>query len=480
MRMLLHAAGDDDNTLELINQPWSEHDTQVLVVTAIGIAVVVLLITMLKMHGFLALTIGSLFVAIGSGIPLGDVAGVFETGVGDVLGTVGVLVVLGAMLGKLLADSGGADEIVDKIFRGSTGSLPWRMALIAFLIGIPMFFEVGLVLLIPVIMLAVRRSGLPAMLLAMPALAGLSVLHGFVPPHPGPLAAIGNLGADVGITMALGLVIAVPTVIIAGPVWGRFAAKLVPIGAQGGGGGIVAGDTDGGSGGSGEPGTVKTRNPTFVLTLVTILSPVILMLVRAGVEVWASPDSWFFPFVSFIGEPLVALLIAVLLAMITFGTSVGFSLGTLGSKMTESLKPIASATMIVGAGGGFKAVLVEGGTGIAIGKAAVAMSLSILLLGWLIAVLVRIATGSATVAIVTASGIVAPLATGLTPTHLALLVLAIGAGSLILSHVNDAGFWLVKEYFGMTVGQTLKTWTVMETIIAVLGLLFTWLLWLVV
>ncbi|GAB6939296.1 gluconate:H+ symporter [Isoptericola variabilis] len=476
MHALLQAAGDDDNTLELINQPWSEHDTQVLVVTAIGIAVVVLLITMLKMHGFLALTIGSLFVAIGSGIPLGDVAGVFETGVGDVLGTVGVLVVLGAMLGKLLADSGGADEIVDKIFRGSTGSLPWRMALIAFLIGIPMFFEVGLVLLIPVIMLAVRRSGLPAMLLAMPALAGLSVLHGFVPPHPGPLAAIGNLGADVGITMALGLLIAVPTVIIAGPVWGRFAAKLVPIGAQGGGGGIVAAD----DAGSGEPGTVKTHNPTFVLTLVTILSPVILMLVRAGVEVWASPDSWFFPFVSFIGEPLVALLIAVLLAMITFGTSVGFSLGTLGSKMTESLKPIASATMIVGAGGGFKAVLVEGGTGIAIGKAAVAMSLSILLLGWLIAVLVRIATGSATVAIVTASGIVAPLATGLTPTHLALLVLAIGAGSLILSHVNDAGFWLVKEYFGMTVGQTLKTWTVMETIIAVLGLVFTWLLWLVV
>lgn len=476
MRTLLQAAGDDDNTLELINQPWSQHDTQVLVVTAIGIAIVVLLITMLKMHGFVALTIGSLFVAIGSGIPLGDVAGVFEGGVGDVLGSVGVLIVLGAMLGKLLADSGGADEIVDKIFRGGTGSLPWRMALIAFLIGIPMFFEVGLVLLIPVIMLAVRRSGLPAMLLAMPALAGLSVLHGFVPPHPGPLAAIGNLGADVGITMALGLVIAVPTVIIAGPVWGRFAAKLVPIGAQGGGGGIVAEDT----GGSGEPGTVKTRNPTFTLTLVTILSPVVLMLVRAGVEVWASEDSWFYPFVSFIGEPLVALLIAVLLAMITFGSSVGFSLSTLTVKMTDSLKPIASATMIVGAGGGFKAVLVEGGTGIAIGKAAVAMSLSILLLGWLIAVLVRIATGSATVAIITASGIVAPLATGLTPTHLALLVLAIGAGSLILSHVNDAGFWLVKEYFGMTVGQTLKTWTVMETIIAVLGLVFTWLLWLVV
>lgn len=474
MRSLLLAATDDD-TLEQINQPWAGHDTQVLVVTAIGIAVVVLLITLLKMHGFLALTLGSLFVAIGSGIPLGDVAGVFESGVGEVLGSVGVLVVLGAMLGKLLADSGGADEIVDKIFRGGSGSLPWRMALIAFLIGIPMFFEVGLVLLIPVIMLAVRRSGLPAMLLAMPALAGLSVLHGFVPPHPGPLAAIGNLGADVGITMALGLLISVPTVILAGPVWGRFAARLVPIGAQGSGGGIVAEDA---ADGSGEPGTVKTRNPTFTLTLVTILSPVFLMLLRAGVEVWADPSAWFYPFVMFVGEPLVALIIAVLLAMITFGSGVGFSPSTLTSKMTESLKPIASATMIVGAGGGFKAVLVDGGTGVAIGKASVALSLSVLLLGWLIAALVRVATGSATVAIVTASGIVAPLAEGLSPTHLALLVLAIGAGSLILSHVNDAGFWLVKEYFGMTVGQTLKTWTVMETLIAVLGLAFTGLLWL--
>ena len=474
MHALLQAAGDDD-TLELINQPWSSHDTQVLVVTAIGIALVVLFIVVMKMHGFLALILGSVFVGIGSGIPLADVAKTIETGVGAVLGGVGVLIVLGAMLGKLLADSGGADEIVAKILHGGKGSLPWRMALIAFIIGIPMFFEVGLVLLIPVIMLAVRRSGLPAMLLAMPALAGLSALHGFIPPHPGPLAAIANLGADVGTTMALGLLISIPVVVLSGPVWGRFAARLVPIGAQGSGGGIVADDA-----GSGEPGTVAVRRPTFALTLTTILSPVVLMLLRAAVEVWGDPSAGYYGFIEFIGEPMIALLIAVLLAMVTFGTSVGFSLSGIASKMTDSLKPIASATMIVGAGGGFKQVLVDGGTGIAIGKAAVAMSLSVLLLGWMIAALVRIATGSATVATITASGIVAPLAAGLSPTHLALVVLAVGAGSLILSHVNDAGFWLVKEYFGMTVGQTLKTWTVMETLIAVLGLAFTALLWIVV
>jgi len=222
---------------------------------------------------------------------------------------------------------------------------------------------------------------------------------------------------------------------------------------------------------------LPTRRPTFTWTLITILAPVVLMLIRAAADVWMSEDAWIYPFLQFIGEPLVALLIAVLLAMVTFGTTVGFSATTLTKKASESLMPIVSATMIVGAGGGFKQVLVDGGTGIAIGKVAVELSLSVLVLGWMVAVLVRLATGSATVAIVTASGIVAPLATGVSSSHLALLVLAIGAGSLIFSHVNDAGFWLVKEYFGMTVGQTIKTWSIMETIIAVVGLILTWSLW---
>ncbi|MDQ6752217.1 MAG: GntP family permease, partial [Actinomycetota bacterium] len=243
------AAGDD--TIKAIHEPWAGHDTQVLVVAAIGIAIVVLLIVWLKMHPFLALTIGSLFVGIGSGIALGGVALSFETGVGAVLGNVGVLIVLGAMLGKLLADSGGADEIVDTLLKGSPKVLPWKMALIAFIIGIPMFFEIGLVLLIPVIMLAVRRSRRPAMLLAIPALAGLSVLHGFIPPHPGPLAAIANLHANIGITLAIGLAIAIPTVIIAGPLFSRLAAKWVPIGVAGAGLGFAGPSGNGGGTGDG-------------------------------------------------------------------------------------------------------------------------------------------------------------------------------------------------------------------------------------
>ena len=469
-------------------EPWNSHDTRVLIVAVIGIAIVVLLIVLVKVHAFLALTIGALFVGVASGIPLEKVTGSYETGIGGVLGYVGVLIALGAMLGKLLADSGGADKVVDTLLHGSPGTLPWKMALIAGIIGIPMFFEIGLVLLIPVVMLAVHRSKGPAMRLGIPALAGLSVLHGFIPPHPGPLAAIGILKANVGITLALGLLVAVPTVIVAGPLFGRLAARMVPIGAAGAG--LAVAGLAGGSAGrsadaptdhaesaatpSGAAGKAQdpdaTRSPTFAMTLVTLLSPLVLMLLKAAADIWMDDGATLRPLLDFIGDPVFALLFAVLLAMVTFGTSVGFSASTLTTKIGASLLPIVGVMLIVGAGGGFKQVLVDGGTAAAIAKIAVATGVSVLLLGWIVAVLIRLATGSATVATVTAAGIVAPIAAGLSQSHLSLLVLAIGAGSLFFSHVNDAGFWLVKEYFGLTVGETIKTWSVMETIISIMGL----------
>jgi GntP family gluconate:H+ symporter len=352
------------------------------------------------------------------------------------------------------------------------------------------------------------------MRLGIPALAGLSVLHGFIPPHPGPLAAIGLLKANVGITLAFGLLIAIPTVIVAGPVFGKLAARMVPIGAAGAalalttsGNGVneatdpsvtSAGATTTAtkartstttSNGSGDgPHTAATRaqdpeakrTPTFAWTLVTILSPVVLMLLKAAADIWMDSGSALRQVLDFIGDPVTALLIAVLLAMVTFGTSVGFSFATLGTKIGKSLLPIVGAMMIVGAGGGFKQVLVDGGTGNTIAKVAIAAHISIILLGWIVAVLIRLATGSATVATVTAAGIVAPLATGLSPAQLALLVLSIGAGSLVFSHVNDAGIWLVKEYLGLTGGQTIKTWSLMETLISVMGVVLVLLLWLVV
>ena len=457
---------------DLIHQALNTHDTQVLAVAALGIAVIVILIVWLKLHAFIALTVGALMVGAGSGIPLDKVTASYETGVGGVLGYVGVLIALGAMVGKLLADSGGADRVVDTLLRGNAPSLPWKMALIAAIIGIPMFFEIGLVLLIPVVMLAVHRSQGPAMRLGIPALAGLSVLHGFIPPHPGPLAAIAILHANVGITLALGLLVAVPTVAIAGPLFGGIAARLVPIGAAGAGLAVTQGE--GKQDSSDDDANLKaTRSPSFFAIIVTLLFPLVLMMAKAGADIGLDKHAPWRPVLDFIGDPVFALLMAVLLAMLTFGTAVGFSLKVLGAKIAASLMPVVGVMLIVGAGGGFKQALVDGGTGLAIAKIALAAGLSTLLLGWIVAVLIRLATGSATVATVTAAGIVAPLAVGLPPTQLSLVVLAIGAGSLFFSHVNDAGFWLVKEYFGMTVGQTIKTWSTMETVISVTGLALT-------
>jgi gluconate:H+ symporter, GntP family len=455
----------------------TDHDVQVLIVAAAGIALLVLLIVWLKLHAFLALTIGALFVGVGSGIPLEKVTASYENGVGGVLGYVGVLIALGAMLGKLLADSGGADKLVETLLKGRPAALPWKMALVASIIGIPMFFEIGLVLLIPVVMLAVHRSKGPAMRLGIPALAGLSVLHGFIPPHPGPLAAIALLHANVGVTLALGLLIAVPTVIVAGPIFGELAARMVPIGAAGAGLAVTSGAAAHGF--APDQDAKPKHSPTFGWTLFTLLSPIALMLVKAAADIWMDKAAPLRPALDFIGDPVFALLIAVLLAMVTFGTAVGFSLPLLAKKIGASLTPVVGVMLIVGAGGGFKQALVDGGTGSAIAKIALAAGLSALVLGWIVAVLIRLATGSATVATVTAAGIVAPLAAGLPPNHLSLVVLAIGAGSLFFSHVNDAGFWLVKEYFGLTVGQTIKTWSLMETLISVVGLAMALLLSLV-
>ncbi len=462
-------------------KPWEAHDTQVLIAAVAGIAIVVGLIVWRKLHAFLALTLGALFVGLCSGIPLQKVTASYEAGVGGVLGYVGVLIGLGAMLGKLLADSGGADRVVDTILRGKPATLPWKMALIAAIIGIPMFFEIGLVLLIPVVMLAVQRAKQPALLLGIPALAGLSVLHGFVPPHPGPLAAIAILHANVGLTLALGLLTAIPCVIIGGPLFAYVASKWVPIGASGAALAVTGGSHEQAAGAHGElvsraqdPDAKST--PSFAITLATILSPLALMLIKAAADIAVPPTASYRPFLDFIGDPVFALLAAVLLAMVTFGSSVGFSVVTLGKKIEHSLTPIVSVIFIVGAGGGLKQVLVDGGTGTAIAKVAVAASLSTILLGWIVAALIRLATGSATVATVTAAGIVAPLAANLSQSHLSLLVLSIGAGSLIFSHVNDAGFWLVKEYFGLSVGQTMKTWSMMETILSFVGLGLTMLL----
>ncbi|MFI9337512.1 GntT/GntP/DsdX family permease [Streptomyces althioticus] len=423
-----------------------------------GIAVIVLLITKFKLHAFLSLTIGSLALGAFAGAPLDKVITSFSAGLGSTVAGVGVLIALGAILGKMLADSGGADQIVDTILAKASGrSMPWAMVLIASVIGLPLFFEVGVVLLIPVVLMVAKRGNYSLMRIGIPALAGLSVMHGLVPPHPGPLVAIDAVGANLGVTLALGVLVAVPTVVIAGPVFSKYAARWVDVPAPER---MVPQ----------RPSEDLERRPGFGATLATILLPVVLMLAKALVDIVIDdPEHTVQRVFDVIGSPLIALLAAVLVGIYTLGMPAGFSKERISSLVEKGLAPIAGILLIVGAGGGFKQTLIDTGVGQMILDISEDWSIPALLLAWLIAVAIRLATGSATVATVSAAGLVAPLAADMSTTHAALLVLAIGAGSLFFSHVNDAGFWLVKEYFGLNVGQTIKTWSIMETIISVVA-----------
>ncbi|MFI7414146.1 GntP family permease [Streptomyces sp. NPDC049627] len=428
-----------------------------------GIAVIVLLITKFKLHAFLSLTLGTLVLGAIAGAPLDKAIASFTTGLGTTVAGVGVLIALGAILGKMLADSGGADQIVDTILARAGGrSMPWAMVLIASVIGLPLFFEVGVVLLIPVVLMVAKRGNYSLMRIGIPALAGLSVMHGLVPPHPGPLVAIDAVGADLGVTLALGVLVAIPTVVIAGPLFSRYAARWVDVPAPDR---MIPQRP---SEESDEQG--KRPLPGFGPTLITILLPVVLMLSKALVDIVIDDPAHTVQRVfDVIGSPMIALLAAVLLGIFTLLRPAGFGKERLSPLVEKGLAPIAGILLIVGAGGGFKQTLIDTGVGQMVLDISEDWSIPALLLAWLIAVAIRLATGSATVATVSAAGLVAPLAADMSTTHAALLVLAIGAGSLFFSHVNDAGFWLVKEYFGLNVGQTVKTWSVMETIISVVA-----------
>jgi len=432
---------------------------QLVIAAIVSIVVIVALIVWVHMHPFFALMLGSAVMAVAANMGFESSFTSFTAGLGDTLSGVGVLIALGAVIGRFLTQSGAADEIVDTIV-GATPArrLPWAMAAAAFVIGIPLFFEVGVVLLIPIVMMVAKRARQPVIRVGIPALAGLSALHGLVPPHPGPLIAIDALGANIGQTLGFGLIVAVPTVIVAGPVLARPMATWVPIQAP---------ETFSAP----DAGTPSTRRPSFGVALSVVLMPVVLMLLRTLVETTGNEDALWGQILYWIGTPLQALLITCLYAMVVLGLSVGLDLRRVGDLTGSAFGPVAGILLIVGAGGGFKQTLVDSGVGGVIGQGIASSGIPILIAGWLVAVLIRVATGSATVATVTASGIMAPLAAGLPSGEVALLVLAVGAGSLFLSHVNDAGFWLVKEYFGMTVGQTFKTWSLMECAVSVMGLL---------
>jgi GntP family gluconate:H+ symporter len=436
-----------------------------LVYALVSIIALILLIARYRLNPFITLTLVSLGLGLMAGIPAKDVVFVYEAGVGKTLGHIALVVALGTMLGKMMAESGGAEQIARTLIRGfGEKNVHWAMVFVAFLVGLPIFFEVGFVLLIPIAFNVARRTGTSMLLVGLPMVAGLSVVHGLVPPHPAAMIAVGEYQANVGRTIFYALMVGIPTAIIAGPLFAKWIAPRIPLSAEN----PLAKEFI---------HEERARDlPGFGITLVTIMLPVVLMLLGGWANQIAEAGTALNEFLIFIGNSVVALLIATLVSFYTLGLARGFNRDSILKFSHDCLAPTAGITLLVGAGGGLNRILVEAGIAKEIVAVSAGMALTPLAMGWLVAALMRIATGSATVAMSTAAGIVAPIAIAAGYPHPELLVIATGAGSLILSHVNDGGFWLIKEYFNMTVTQTLKTWTVLETIISLVAFGFVSLL----
>ncbi|MEE4812548.1 gluconate:H+ symporter [Pseudomonas alliivorans] len=452
--------------MDLSSAAWVFHDTRLIVCCLIAIATIIVLISATKLPPFLSILVGTFIAGIGAGLPAEAVAKAFSKGAGGILGEAGIIIALGAMLGALMAESGAADRIASTLLGlGKGKTLPWVMALVAMVIGLPLFFEVGLVMMVPIIFVMARQSGQPLLKIAIPALAGMTTLHALMPPHPGPLIAVSALHADLGLTMLLGLCVAIPAVILAGPLYGNWLSKRMHIEEPADLGKLFSARPD------------VSRQPGFGMSLLIILLPVILMLGSTLAKVAMEPESNVALTLKFLGEPLVALGIAVLAATVCLGWANGLSREHVGSTLRKSLAPIAVLLLTIGAGGGLKQTLLDAGVSQTISKVAEGAHMPYLLLAWLIAVALRQATGSATVATTTTAGILAPMMAGLAPVEASLVALVIGAGSVFFCHVNDAGFWMVREYFGLQLKQTLWVWSVLQTIVSVVGLVGTSLLW---
>jgi GntP family gluconate:H+ symporter len=441
---------------------WTGHDTWLLTLVGISMVVVILGISWLKLHAFLALMVGSFVVSLLSGHPVAKAVDSFTTGMGGTTGKIGVLIILGAILGRLLADSGGIDQIVQTLTRlVGTERLPWAITLVAAIVGLPMFFEVGFVMLVPLVLQLAHRARYPVLRVGIPAMAGLATVHALVPPHPGPLIAVQAVHATVGLTLVYGLIVAVPCAIVVGPVftayiWPRVKAEI-PASA------LAAFTTEASE-------TPSRALPRFSVTLGTILLPVALMMLKAICDTAQLAHGTLYSVLEFLGTPVIALLLAVLVALFAFGYSVGSSRQRVQESLSRSFPPIAGVLAIVGAGGGYSQALQDSGVDDAIAMAVWHFHVPLLLLAWLVAALMRTAAGSGTVATVAAAGIIGPMAHGLTPTQAALLALALGSGAAFLGHVNDAAFWMFKEYFGLSVGGTLRTWTAAHTLLSVTSL----------
>lgn len=426
-----------------------------LLTIAICIGLLVLLITWGKINPFLAFLVVSIIAGILMGIPVENIGKSLQKGIGDMLGSLVIVIVLGAMLGKIVAESGAAQRIASVMMNiFGEKNIHWGLVCTGFIIGIPLFYNVGFVLMIPLIFSVVNQYKLPAVYVGLPMLASLSVAHGFLPPHPSPAALVAQFSANMGITLLYGFAIAIPAIIIGGPVFATTLKKIPSKPLK-----TFQNET-----------LPENQLPSTFNSFFTALLPVFLLAFTTIVAFFTKNNQSLKSIGSFIGDPQIVMLISVAVATYTLGIKMSFTMKKIMDYYTHAVRDVSMIIMIIGGAGAFKQILIESGISNEIAEVLKNLPLNPLIIGWLAAAVIRICVGSATVAGLTTAGIIAPMVqqTGVNPE---LMVLAIGSGSLMFSHVNDPGFWLFKEYFNLSIRDTIRSWSIMESIVSVVGII---------
>ena len=431
-----------------------------LIILLLGIVLLVVLITWARLNAFLAFLIVSILIGLFNGMDITAISSSLQKGIGDLLGSIIIILGLGAMLGKIVADSGAAQKIATGLMNAfGKRYIMWALVLTAFIVGIPLFYNVGFVLMVPLIITLSKKYNIPTMYIGVPMLAAMSVTHGYLPPHPSPTALVGQYHADLGITLLYGFIVAVPAIIIAGPLFAQTLKKVKCEPLE-----IFAGKD-----------IPDDQLPGMFVSMFTAFLPVILIASSTIVKLVTTSDNTIIKIIIALGDPAIAMTVTVLYAIYSLGLRRGQKMKEVMLPLTEAVKDIAMIVFIIGGAGGLKQILTDTGISAQIASGLQGMNVHPLLAAWSIAAIIRVCLGSATVAGLTAAGIVAPLiaTTGVNPN---LMVLATGAGSLMFSHVNDGGFWLFKEYFNLSFKDTIRTWSLMETIVSVVGIIAVFIL----
>jgi len=440
--------------------------SHLLLVTFLSIGLLLYLVLRVKLHPFLSLLITAMFLGVTSGMPLSKVNTAIQNGLGGTLGFVATVVGIGGIFGQILEASGGTEAIARNLIRRfGKDKAHWSLVMAGFLIAIPVYFDVGFIILVPVVYALAKDTKRSTLFYAIPLLAGLAVTHTFVPPTPGPVAVADMLGADLGWVILIGSLIGLPVAILAGPVFGSYISKKIDVAPPK----HMMEELNNGTEQS------ECSLPSFTAVATIIGMPLLLMVVKSVIELLIKlgymQEGIVYDISVFVGHPFTALIIATLMAAYFLGTRRGFTRKQLLDVSAKALAPAGMIILIIGSGGAFKEMLIQSGVGNVLAEGISATKLPPIVLAFIIAAAVRITLGSATVSMITAAGIIGPIleAYTLSEIHLALIVLSIASGATILSHVNDSGFWLVGKYLGLTEMQTLRSWTVMETIIALGG-----------